>query len=305
MLRYTLKRIGVSIITLWVIVTVTFFLMNAIPGDPFTDQKRIPPEIMEKLEKKYGLDQPLVVQYGRYLKNLLKGDLGISMKYKNRSVNDIIEEGFKVSAQVGLMSLVVGATLGILFGIIAALQRGKFFDYFVIIIAVIGVSVPSFVFAALFQYVFGVKLKWFPVARWGTPAHYVMPVLALGIRQIAYIARMMRTSMLDVLSQDYVRTAKAKGLSRIAVTWKHTIRNAILPIVTILGVSIAGVVVGSFVIESIFAIPGIGKHFVQSITHQDYTLIMGTTVFYATILIVMMFVVDIVYGLVDPRIRLE
>lgn len=305
MLRYTLKRVGVSIITLWVIVTVTFFLMNAIPGDPFTDQKRIPPEIMEKLEKKYGLDQPLVVQYGRYLKNLLKGDLGISMKYKNRSVNDIIEEGFKVSAQVGLMSLVVGATLGILFGIIAALQRGKFFDYFVIIIAVIGVSVPSFVFAALFQYVFGVKLKWFPVARWGTPAHYVMPVLALGIRQIAYIARMMRTSMLDVLSQDYVRTAKAKGLSRIAVTWKHTIRNAILPIVTILGVSIAGVVVGSFVIESIFAIPGIGKHFVQSITHQDYTLIMGTTVFYATILIVMMFVVDIVYGLVDPRIRLE
>ena len=305
MLRYTLKRIGVSIITLWVIVTVTFFLMNAIPGDPFTDQKRIPPEIMEKLEKKYGLDQPLVVQYGRYLKNLLKGDLGISMKYKNRSVNDIIEEGFKVSAQVGLMSLVVGATLGILFGIIAALQRGKFFDYFVIIIAVIGVSVPSFVFAALFQYVFGVKLKWFPVARWGTPAHYVMPVLALGIRQIAYIARMMRTSMLDVLSQDYVRTAKAKGLSRAAVTWKHTIRNAILPIVTILGVSIAGVVVGSFVIESIFAIPGIGKHFVQSITHQDYTLIMGTTVFYAAILIVMMFVVDIVYGLVDPRIRLE
>ena len=305
MLRYTLKRIGVSIITLWVIVTVTFFLMNSIPGDPFTDQKRIPPEIMEKLEKKYGLDQPLVVQYGRYLKNLLKGDLGISMKYKNRSVNDIIEEGFKVSAQVGLMSLVVGATLGILFGIIAALQRGKFFDYFVIIIAVIGVSVPSFVFAALFQYVFGVKLKWFPVARWGTPAHYVMPVLALGIRQIAYIARMMRTSMLDVLSQDYVRTAKAKGLSRAAVTWKHTIRNAILPIVTILGVSIAGVVVGSFVIESIFAIPGIGKHFVQSITHQDYTLIMGTTVFYAAILIVMMFVVDIVYGLVDPRIRLE
>lgn len=305
MFKYTLKRIGISIVTLWVIVTVTFFLMNSIPGDPFTDQKRIAPEIMEKLEKKYGLDQPLIVQYGRYLKNLLKGDLGISMKYKNRSVNDIIKEGFPVSAQVGLMAVAVGATLGILFGIIAALQRGKFFDYFVIILAVIGVSVPSFVFAALFQYVFGVKLKWFPVARWGTPAHYVMPVLALGLRQIAYIARMMRTSMLDVLSQDYIRTAKAKGLSRTAVTWKHTIRNAILPIVTILGTSIAGVVVGSFVIEGIFAIPGLGKHFVQSITHQDYTLIMGTTVFYAVILIVMMFLVDIVYGLVDPRIRLD
>jgi len=305
MLKYTLKRIGVAIITLWVIVTVTFFLMRAIPGDPFTDQKRIQPEIMEKLKKKYGLDKPLIVQYGTYLKNLLKGDLGDSMKYKNRSVNDIIEEGFVVSAKVGMMSLALGAIVGITFGIIAALQRGKFFDYFVIIIAVIGVSVPSFVFAALLQYFFGVKLKWLPVARWGTPAHYVMPVLALGLRQIAYIARMMRTSMLDVLSQDYVRTAKAKGLSRTAVTWKHTIRNAILPIVTILGVSIAGVVVGSFVIENIFAIPGIGKHFVQSITHQDYTLIMGTTIFYAIILIAMMFVVDIVYGLVDPRIRLD
>lgn len=305
MLKYTLKRTLVAILTLWVIITVTFFLMHSIPGDPFTDQKRIPPEIMEKLMKKYGLDQPLIVQYGRYLKNILKGDLGVSMKYKNRSVNDIIEEGFPVSAKVGVMSLAIGAVLGILFGIIAALKRGKFFDYFVIIIAVIGVSVPSFVFAALFQYFFGVKLKWFPVARWGTPAHYVMPVLALGLRQIAYIARMMRTSMLDVLNQDYIRTAKAKGLSRSAVTWKHTIRNAILPIVTILGVSIAGVVVGSFVIENIFAIPGIGKHFVQSITHQDYTLIMGTTVFYAIILIFMMYIVDIVYGLVDPRIRLD
>ena len=195
--------------------------------------------------------------------------------------------------------------MGILFGIIAALKRGKFFDYFVIILAVIGVSVPDFVFAALFQYLFGVKLQWFPVARWGTPAHYVLPVLALGLRQIAYIARMMRTSMLDVLNQDYVRTAKAKGLSKSAVTWKHTIRNAILPIVTILGVSIAGIVVGSFVIENIFALPGLGKHFVQSITHQDYTLIMGTTIFYAIILIIMMYVIDIVYGLVDPRIRLD
>jgi len=305
MLNYTLKRAGMAILTIWVIVTITFFLMHAIPGDPFTDQKKIPPEIMEKIKIKYGLDKPLIVQYGTYLKNLLKGDLGISMKYKNRSVNTILEESFPVSAKVGLMAVAIGGILGILFGIIAGLNRGKFFDFFVIVIAVIGVSVPSFVFAALFQYVFGVKLKWFPVARWGTPAHYVMPVLALGLRQIAYIARMMRTSMLDVLGQDYIKTAKAKGLSRYQVTWKHTIRNAILPIVTILGVSIAGIVVGSFVIESIFAIPGIGKHYVQSITQQDYTLIMGTTVFYAIILVVMMFIVDVVYGLVDPRIRLE
>lgn len=305
MLKYTLKRALMAIFTIWVIITITFFLMHSIPGDPFTDQKKIPPEIMEKLEKKYGLDQPLVVQYGRYLKNILKGDLGDSMKYKNRSVNAIIEEGAPVSFKVGMLAIVFAAVVGITFGTIAGLNRAKFIDFLVIILAVIGVSVPSFVFAALFQYVFGVKLKWFPVARWGTPAHYVMPVLALGIGYVAYIARMMRTSMLDVLNQDYIKTARAKGLSSIQVTWKHTIRNAILPIVTILGVSIAGIVVGSFVIENIFAIPGIGKHFVQSITHQDYTLIMGTTIFYAVILVVMMFLIDIFYGIVDPRIRLE
>ncbi|MBW4827599.1 MAG: ABC transporter permease [Clostridiaceae bacterium] len=305
MLKYTFKRALMAILTIWVVVTITFFLMNSIPGDPFTDQKKIPPEIMEKLEKKYGLDQPLVVQYGRYLKNILKGDLGDSMKYKNRSVNTIIEEGFPVSFKVGMLAIIFAAVVGITFGTIAGLNRAKFFDFLVIILAVIGVSVPSFVFAALFQYVFGVKLKWFPVARWGTPAHYVMPVLALGIGYVAYIARMMRTSMLDVLNQDYIRTARAKGLSSTQVTWRHTIRNAILPIVTILGVSIAGIIVGSFVIENIFAIPGIGKHFVQSITHQDYTLIMGTTVFYAVILVVMMFLIDIFYGIVDPRIRLE
>lgn len=305
MLKYTLKRALMAILTIWVVVTITFFLMNSIPGDPFTDQKKIPPEIMEKLEKKYGLDQPLVVQYGKYLKNILKGDLGDSMKYKNRSVNSIIEEGFPVSFKVGMLAIIFAAVVGITFGTIAGLNRAKFIDFLVIILAVIGVSVPSFVFAALFQYVFGVKLKWFPVARWGTPAHYVMPVLALGIGYVAYIARMMRTSMLDVLNQDYIRTARAKGLSSTQVTWKHTIRNAILPIVTILGVSIAGIVVGSFVIENIFAIPGIGKHFVQSITHQDYTLIMGTTIFYAVILVVMMFLIDIFYGIVDPRIRLE
>jgi len=305
MLRYTIKRTLMSILTLWVIVTITFFLMHSIPGDPFTDEKKIPAEIMEKMMQKYGLDQPLIVQYGKYLKNLLRGDLGDSMKYKNRSVNSMLKEGFPVSAKIGLLAVAISAVLGVTFGIIAALNRGKFFDFFVIILAVIGVSVPSFVFAALFQYVFGVKLQWFPVARWGTPAHYVMPVLALALGNIAYMARMMRTSMLDVLSQDYIRTAKAKGLSKFAVTWKHTIRNAILPIVTILGVSIAGILVGSYVVEGIFAVPGIGKYFVQSITQQDYTLIMGTTIFYAVILVVMMYLIDLVYGLVDPRIRIE
>ncbi|EOD00481.1 ABC transporter permease [Caldisalinibacter kiritimatiensis] len=305
MLRYTLKRTAIALLTIWVVVTITFFLMHAIPGDPFTNEKKIPPEIMENLKRKYGLDKPLIVQYGKYLQNLLRGDLGDSMHFKARSVNKILGESFPVSAKLGLLSVGLGAVLGITFGIIAALNRAKFFDYFVIILAVIGVSVPQFVFGSLFQWLFGVKFQWFPVAQWGTPAHYVLPVCALGFRMIAYIARMMRTSMLDVLGQDYVKTARAKGLSRNVVIWKHTIRNAILPIVTILGVAIAGVVVGSFVIEKIFAVPGMGKHLVQSIQQNDYTMIMGTTVFYAIILIVMMYLIDLFYGIVDPRIRLD
>lgn len=305
MLVYTLKRTAMAILTLWVIITVTFFLMQAVPGDPFTGEKRISEEIMEKMEAKYGLDQPMIVQYGKYLQNFLKLDLGESMFYKNRSVKQILADGFPVSGSIGLFAITIGAALGITFGIIAALNRGKTLDFMVIILAVVGVSVPGFVFAALFQYLFGVKLKWLPVARWGEAKHYIMPVLALGLSYIAYIARMMRTSMLDVLSQDYIRTAKAKGLSSTTVTWKHTIRNAILPIVTILGVSIAGIVTGSLVIENVFAVPGIAKHFVQSITQNDYPLIMGTTVFYAALLIVMMYIIDIVYGIIDPRIRLE
>jgi len=305
MLRYTLKRSLIALITIWIIVTVTFFLMHSIPGDPFTNEKRISPEIMQNLNAKYGLDKPLITQYGIYLKNLVKGDLGDSMKYKNRSVNSMLADGFPISARLGLMATAVGAGLGIMFGIIAALNRAKAFDYFIILLAVVGVSVPGFVFAALFQYWFGVKLQWLPVARWGTAAHYVLPVGALGFGMIAYIARMMRTSMLDVLGQDYIRTAKAKGLSKHVVVWRHAIRNAILPIVTIIGVMIAGVVVGTFVIERIFAVPGMGKYFVQSIQQNDYTVILGTTIFYAVILVVMMFVIDLFYGIVDPRIRLD
>lgn len=305
MLRYTLKRGVIALLTIWVIITITFFLMHSIPGDPFTNEKKIQPQIMENLKRKYGLDQPLIVQYGKYLQNLLKGELGDSMKYKTRTVNEMLETSFPVSAKLGILATIFGAGLGIFAGIIAALHRGKAFDYFIIFLAVIGVSVPGFVFAALFQYWFGAKLQWFPVARWGEWKHYVLPVSALAFGMVAYIARMMRTSMLDVLSQDYIRTAKAKGLSSSVVTWKHTIRNAILPVVTIVGVSVAGIVTGSFVVESIFAIPGMGKYYVQSIKQNDYTLIMGTTIFYASILVIMMYLIDLVYGLIDPRIRLD
>jgi oligopeptide transport system permease protein len=279
--------------------------MKAIPGDPFTTNKKIPPEILENMMEKYGLDQPLMVQYGKYMNNLLKGDLGDSMYYKNRSVNKILIDTFLVSGKLGVLSIIFSAVLGILFGVVAALNRNKFFDYFVIIIAVLGVSVPSYVFASLFQYFFASKLGWFPVARWGTWQQAVLPVAALGFGYIAYIARMMRASMLEVVSQDYIRMAKAKGLSKIQILWKHSLKNATLPVVTILGVAIAGILVGSFVIESIFGIPGMGRHFVQSIKQNDYTLIMGTTIFYAVLLVIMMFLIDIIYCIIDPRIRLD
>ncbi|MDW7667861.1 MAG: ABC transporter permease, partial [Bacillota bacterium] len=220
-------------------------------------------------------------------------------------VNTILADSFAVSGKLGLMSITVGAGLGIFFGIVAALNRNKFFDYFVIVLAVIGVSVPNFVIATTLQYTFASKLGWFPVSRWGTWQQAVLPVTALGFAYIAYIARMMRTSMLDVINQDYIKTAKAKGLSGTQILWKHTIRNAILPIVTILGVAVAGIVVGSLVIENIFGIPGMGKYFVQSIKQNDYTMIMGTTIFYAVLLIIMMFIIDVLYGIVDPRIRLD
>lgn len=305
MLRYTFKRAVSMILTLWVVITITFFLMHAIPGDPFTDQKRIPAEIMENLKSKYGLDKPLIVQYFTYLKNLTRGELGISLKYKNRAVEDMLKSGFPVSAQLGLSAGAFGITLGILLGIIAALNHNKAFDYLVIVIAIIGVSVPNFVLAALFQYWFGVKLQWLPVARWGTAAHVILPAFALGVRTIAFQARMMRTSMLDVLGQDYIKTARAKGLSNTVVIWKHTIRNAILPVVTALGPLLAVLLTGTFVIERIFGVPGLGKYYVQSIQQRDYTLILGTTVFYSAVLIMMIFLVDIAYGLIDPRIRLD
>lgn len=305
MLRYTLRRAAIAILTIWVIVTITFFLMHSIPGDPFTDQRKIAPEILELMKAKYGLDKPLIQQYGIYLKNLLHGDLGNSLKYKTRSVNEMLFDGFSVSSKLGAWALFVGVGLGVTFGIIAGLNRARFFDFFVIFLAIIGVSVPNFVFAALFQYSFGVKLQWFPVARWGTNMHYVLPVLAIGFRSIAYVARMMRTSMLDVLGQDYIKTARAKGLSKFVVTTKHAIRNAILPIVTIVGVLAANILVGSFVVERVFSVPGMGKYLVMSIQQNDYTVILGTTIFYAVILVVMMFLIDVFYGIVDPRIKLD
>lgn len=305
MVKYTLKRLLMAVVTLWVIITMTFVLMHAIPGNPFADEKRIQPEIMANLNAKYGLDKPLIEQYGIYMSNLVRGDFGVSLKYQNRTVNSLIAQGFPVSMTLGAAACLIGIGIGILFGIIAGINRGRLPDYAVIILSILGVSVSSFVFASIFQYIFGAKLQWAPVAGWGAPVFLILPTLALGLRMIAYIARMMRTSMLDVLSQDYIKTARAKGLTEGQVIRRHTIRNAITPIITVAGVMVAGTLVGSFVIENIFNIPGMGKYLVNAVKDSDYTVILGMTAFYAMILVAVTFVVDILYVIVDPRVKLD
>jgi len=300
-----MKRLLTAVVTVWVVVTLTWFMMQAIPGDPFQNEKRVIPEIKEALRKYYGLDKPLIEQYGIYMKNLVTGKFGMSFQYKNRTVNDIIKNGFPYSADLGMRAVAFGFIIGISLGIVAALNHNKGWDRFSIMVAIIGVSIPGFVIAALLQWTLGVKLKILPVAQWKGFMYTIMPVFALSLGMIAQVARFMRSSMLDVIGQDYIKTAKAKGLPTLRIVWNHEIRNAILPVVTILGPWIAFVITGAFVVETIFAIPGLGKFYVQSINMQDYTLISGITAFLGVIMVVMNLVVDIVYGLIDPRIRLD
>lgn len=274
-----------------------------VPGDPFLSEK-ITPEIKANMMKYYGLDKPLYKQYVTYLSHLVfEGDMGQSLRYKARSVNEVIANNFPVSASLGLRALIFATISGVALGIIAALNHNKGWDRFSILVAVIGISVPNFIIAGLLQYTFGVKLGWLPVATWKTEAHRILPAFALGLGTLASLARYMRTSMLEVVGQDYIKTAKAKGLSPVQVTIKHQIRNAMLPVVTILGPVAAALLTGGFVVESVFAIPGLGQYFVRSMQNLDYPMILGTTIFYGSFLIVMNFVVDIVYGLIDPRIR--
>ncbi|HAF66807.1 MAG TPA: peptide ABC transporter permease, partial [Clostridiales bacterium UBA9857] len=294
--RYILRRLALMILSLWVIVTATFILMNAVPGGPFTSVK-LTPLVQKQLERKYGLDKPKWQQYVTLLKNLCRFDLGLSIRERGRSVNDIIRNTFPTSAVLGIEALVFAVSLGLTLGIIAALHRGKALDYTAIIIAIIGVSVPNFVVASVLQYVVGYKLKLLPIARWESFKHTILPAFSLGLGTLATMTRMMRSSMLEVLSQDYIRTAKAKGLTSAQIVWRHGVRNAILPIVTILGPLIAGITTGTFVIERMFGIPGLGKYFVESIYNRDYPMIMGTTVFYSALLLFMTFLVDIAYGL--------
>lgn len=304
LIKYILKRILISILTLFVLITVSFILVKALPGSPFTNNK-VPDSAKAALYEYYGLDKPVWEQYVIYLNNLLHGNLGYSTTLTGRTVNDIISTAFPYSLDLGLRALAVGLIVGVLLGIAAALKRGGVTDKLCMVIAVIGTSIPSFIIGAMIQYIFAVELKWFPVATYQTVLHTVLPTIALSLGMIASIGKYTRTSMLDVIYSDYVRTADAKGLSTTEIVFKHEIRNAILPIVTMLGPMVAGVLTGTFVVEQIFAIPGLGRHFVTSVTNLDYSLIVGLTVFYGAFLVVMNLVVDIVYGLIDPRIRIN
>lgn len=303
MARYILNRLVVSLITAWFLVTIVFFLVRLLPGDPFLSEK-VTPEIKQNMMKYYGLDKPIHVQYITYISNLLKGDLGYSLRYRNRKVNDVISQAFPYSADLGIRAVIFATIVGISLGIIAALNRNKSLDYFSMFIAIVGVSVPGFVIGPLLQYIFSIKLKLLPVAQWKGFIYTIMPTFALSLGSIALIARLMRASMLDVVNQDYIKTAKAKGLSPSQIVWKHQIRNAILPVVTVLGPVAATLLTGTFVIEQIFAIPGLGKFYILGIQNLDYSMVLGMTVFYGLFLIAANFIVDIIYGIIDPRIRI-
>lgn len=304
MARYITSKFLYTLLSLFILITATFFLMKAIPGDPFMSEKEVPAPIRARLEAQYGLDKPEIVQYVNYLGNILQGDLGISMKKLNQEVSHIIGQTFGVSLRLGLIAVVVSTIIGVALGLLAALYHRKMIDSVVMVLAVLGIAVPSFVLASLIQYLFGLKLGWFPITGLKDVLGYVLPVAALSAQPIAFIARLTRSSMLEVLHADYIKTAKAKGLKWPAILWKHVIRNGILPVVTYVGPMTANVITGSVVIERIFGIGGIGKVYVDSITNRDYTMIMGITLFYGIILMFARFVTDIVYVLVDPRIKL-
>ena len=305
MLRYVLKRIAYGILTLFVLITLTFFMMRALPGDPFIGDKTPSPTTLANMEAKYGLDKPEIVQYFIFLGNCVRGDLGISIIYENRSVNEIILSAFPISMDLGARAIIFALIAGILLGAVAAVKRGSITDSLSMFIAIVGVSVPSFILGALLQYFLAVKLRVVPVQGWGTFAQTLLPSFALGMSSLATISRLMRTSMLDVLSQDYIKTAKAKGLSQSMILWRHALRNAIMPVITIIGPTVAAVFTGSFVVESIFNIPGLGTMLSSGISNRDYLVVQNCTLIIALFTIAANFLVDILYGVVDPRIRLS
>ena len=305
MLVYLLKRIGLAILTVWAVITITFFVMRAVPGGPFVGEKATTPAVQAAMEAKYGLDKPLLEQYGTYLKDIVtRFDFGPSLKQRGRQVVDIISDGMKTSAKLGLIAAFGAMILGIVFGAVAALRRNRIIDKVILVITTAFVSMPSFIMGSLLLIVFSVKLGWLP-ANGSTTTGLILPIVTLGLYPMAYITRLTRSSMLDVLGQDYIRTARAKGVPGFRIIFGHALKNSLIPVITYAGPMIAYIVTGSLVVEQIFAVPGIGRAFVNSITGRDYTLIMGTTIVLAILVIVMNLVSDILYKIVDPRIELE
>jgi len=305
MVKYIVKRIAIAILTLFVIATFTFWLSRAIPGGPFSREKPLAPTVIANLERKYGLDKPLIEQYLIYMKNVATFDFGLSYYAKSETVNQIIERTFPVSCLIGLWAFIIAIILGIPLGTVSALMENRAADSVIKIATTLFIAVPSFVMASFFMYFLGYQWKLLPVAMWGTWQQTIMPIMALSVRPLATITKYMRSSMLEVLDTDYIRTSKAKGANSFTVIYVHALKNALLPILTVSGRLIVNVICGSIVIEQIFAIPGLGKSFTQSVLGRDYSMIMGVTVFYAMLFICIFLIVDILYGLVDPRIKVN
>ncbi|MBT2583774.1 ABC transporter permease [Planococcus sp. ISL-109] len=305
MAKYIMKRFFMMLVTIFIIATLTFFLMHAVPGSPLESDRNTNETVQANLERFYKLDQPMHIQYFSYMKSVATFDFGPSIKDPNRTVNELLARGFPVSFELGIITIIVAVISGILLGTFAALRHNKMIDYAAMTFAVIGISIPNFVLATVLIQQLAVNVNLFPPATWKSPMHMVLPVFALATGPMAIIARLTRSSMLEVLTQDYIKMARAKGINPMRIVLRHALRNALMPVVTIMGTLLAGILTGTFVIEKIFAIPGMGKYFVDSINNRDYPVIMGTTVFYSAFLIFMLFLVDIVYGILDPRIKLH
>ncbi|MDH6363551.1 oligopeptide transport system permease protein [Enterococcus sp. PF1-24] len=303
-IKYFLKRVFFMIITLWLIATITFFLMKLLPGTPYTNQEKLSAQTIELLNKQNGLDKPVVVQYGIYLKNLVQGNFGISFQFKNQPVANLLSARIGPSIQLGLQAVLLGTFVGIILGVIAAMKQNTIVDTLATLVAILGRSIPNFVFAVLLQYIFSIKFKLLPIAQWNGFKYTILPTIALAMSPLADSARFIRTEMVEVLHSDYVELARSKGLSRWQVAFRHGLRNSLIPLLTLLGPLTVGLMTGSLVVENIFAIPGIGEQFTKSIMTNDYPTIMAVTMMYSTLLVVVILVVDVLYGLVDPRIRI-
>ena len=307
MVKYIFKRIGAGIVSLFVLITITFFLLHIIPGGPFSpaENRNVPPQILEKITEQYGLNDPIPEQYIRYLKNLAQGNLGTSFKKQDTTVNELIAQGFPVSAKVGFWGVLISLAIGVPLGVVAAVKRGKWPDGAAMVFATIGVSVPSFVICVLMMYFFCEKWKIFPSYGLTSWKHYILPVFCMAFSQIAYITRLMRSSMLETMRQDYIRTERAKGVPEFAVIGKYAMKNSLLPIITYVGPMVAALLTGTFIIEKMFSVPGLGRYFVTAISDRDYSVTLGLTLFVGALIIVVNIIVDIMYALIDPRVKID